>query len=299
MSSSIPQLSTDELWHVLDEVDLLDLLSTGLVGGQDGSHSARLAPWGEDSDGELAVLEDLRTGARCLLPTAGLRMLRAATLTALAARHLLPPGVVTAAVLGSTKVAQLQLTVIASYLPDISHVALLADPGRDWSPIAPRVLDQLDLAGIGLSVTPEIDEVTLGANLVIAIGPGAARLRPDRLATGALLVNASGRDLPDPVVAAADQIFVDDLRLLAASADRNFVTPHRPEPKSRRGRDRRPTREVAADLPRVVDGSHPGRAHRDETVLVELLSTGTVDVELAYELGWAALKRGFGAEVWE
>jgi ornithine cyclodeaminase/alanine dehydrogenase-like protein (mu-crystallin family) len=300
MNSSLLRLGTDELWSALDDINPVDVLTEELIGRfLAGADSRPESPGTLTSrpETELAEFEDGVTGEKCQIPVSCLRMLRAATLATLAARALLAPGLVTAAVLGSGLAAQLQLAILARHVPDVSHVAVCGG-----SPIEPRVLDQLDLAGIGVSVTEEIDEAVLGSNLVIATGGGTGALKVGRLARGSVLVNAGGGDLPDEVVDGVDQVYVDDAGLIAANQHRYFVMVHNDARAPRAERPRRFTdchrsRRIEADLGELLTGKHSGRRGFDDVLLVELLSVDTLDAHLTSRLHQAALDRGLGVRV--
>ena len=110
-----------------------------------------------------------------LLPSAGLRAVRAAALTVTAARLFLYSRVVTVSVLGSGLAVRVVLA---------------------------------ELAGIGLTVAASRADAVFGVNLVVLTDPpGDHDWQPAR---GALVVNASGQAPPDDVVALADQVFTDD-----------------------------------------------------------------------------------------
>ncbi|SDY89208.1 Ornithine cyclodeaminase/mu-crystallin family protein [Amycolatopsis xylanica] len=305
MTSPILHLSTEELWSALDDINPVDVLVEQLIGGAGWTAQGQLHPWPEHGSipsAELAMYEESCTGAKCLIPVSSLRQVRAAALATLAARELLAPGVVTAAVLGSGLAAQLQLTVLAKHVSDVSHVAVCAGNDGGWSPVEPRVLDQLDLAGIGLSVTSGVNEAVLGANLVIAADAGLGRLEIGQLAKGAVVINAGGVDLPDAVVDGVDQVYVDDASLLDENSHRYFVTMHRAAQSTGPHRQKRfkgwhRRRLIEADLGALLSGSHTGRQRLDDVVLVELLSTNLPDAHLTARLHRAALDRGLGMRV--
>jgi ornithine cyclodeaminase/alanine dehydrogenase-like protein (mu-crystallin family) len=233
-------------------------------------------------------------------------MVRSAGLAGLAARELHAPGVITAAVVGSTAAAHLHLAVIAQYLPSLSHVALYtADPGPG---IGRRLLDQLEVAGIGVSTTTDVRQAAFGANVLVMAGLERANLEIGQLAPGVLLVNAASRDLPDELIDGVDQLYVDDLALVRDNQHRNFVKLHlaglaaQPEPLCQRSEGWcrpqvvwRHQRRIDAELSWILTGRHHGRTHLDDVLLVELLSERVVDIALASRLQQAAVEHGLGA----
>lgn len=300
MVSPMLELDRDELWTALEQLNPVDLLVDELIRRADrvdwSPHRIGRFVATQDSQGtELALLEDVSTGGRCLLPAGALRAARTATLSALAARQLLAPTVVTASVLGTSPAAQLVLGVLIRHVPDVGHIAVCPVPGARAQPLASRVVDQVDLAGIGLTVTGPTREAVFGANLVVVTDAGAWPLGIGQLPRGAVVINATGRDLPDDLVNDVDQLFVDDTGLLDENRHRYFVRAHLngPSAQARPGVGRRRPR-IEAPLGQVLKGGHPGRTRLDDTLLVELLSTQAMDAPLASELHRVALERGLG-----
>jgi ornithine cyclodeaminase/alanine dehydrogenase-like protein (mu-crystallin family) len=317
MAGQILRLGADELWRLLELIDPVELMAARLVGRATGGTEARPAcrlipaPRGADApDTEPVLLEDLRSGLRCLLPASVLYELRTAALVALAARELLGPGVVTAAVLGSGSAVQLQLAVVARHVPGVSFVAVCPAGDPDGVPVRLNVLDLLDRAGVSVLVAAGVGEAVFGANLLLIADLGDEQLRLDQLALGALLVNASGRDLPEALLRGVDGIFVDDLGLLERNRHRRFVRMHLDRPDSAPEPVRRPEgwyragavsgrRRVAADLGQVLAGTHPGRALVDDILLMELLGPRDLDIALACRIQRVALEHGVGTWLFE
>ncbi|MCT2587648.1 hypothetical protein [Actinophytocola gossypii] len=272
MNNDLRQLNTDELVSAWTAIDPVRVLAVGLV-----ERSAEREPAGRFHSyartADAVLFEDLRAGRRCVLPAEALIACHTAALATVAARTLVAPGVVTAAVLGSGPVLPLLLTLLTRHVPGLSHVAVCPAGG----PLGPDVLDQLDEAGIGWSFTDVPAEAALGATLVVALAADLARQVPGPPTAGALLVYVAGSDLADDVADSVSQFYVDDAALV--------------DPARRNGRRQR---RVEADLGRVLRGDHPGRTHVDDVLLVELLGAHRLDGWLAGELHRAALVRGLG-----
>lgn len=251
MTARILSLDEDDLWCLAEELDVVTTL-----------HEALTAP--RDSPGELVRLtadveafHDPHTGDRCEFPAAGLRALRAAGLVAVAARSLLTPGVVTAGLVGAGPAALWHLAVLCRSVPGVSHVAVYAE----GQPMTLRVLDQLELTGIGLSVSPSAADAAFGATLVVAFGGAVAQIPPHRLARGALVVNAGPQPAPAQILEAVDRICPLD------------------------------------DLVRAPAGVQPPRINPEDILLVEPLAAALLvhlDAVLAHRLATAALHRGVG-----
>jgi len=255
------------------------------------------------ADPEQTELVLVEHGARTryLFPSAGLRASRAAALAAVAARALVSPGVVTAAVLGSGPDAQPQLMMIARHVPAVSHIAVCPVGAERGSTVAPRVLDQIAEAGIGLTLNTDVRQTLFGANLVVATAQSPGPVRYAELAKGALLVNASGTDLPNDVVDRVDKVYADAPDLMARHRDRYFVRRHL-SASAARGRLPPPSAGLVAHPPGIVvglgavlSGAYRSRVGADEIRLVELLSAGEPDLRLAAELCRTARFLSLGA----
>lgn len=311
MTEAVLRLDTDDVWRTLDTIDPVAVLAEELIkraiGHPDRARQSacRLVPWaGANGDGPYLMTEDRSHGLSCVMPAASLRMIHAAALAALATRELLAPGGVTVAMLGTRFATQLQLAVLAQHVPDIVHVAVRVTDADEAEALEPRLIDQLDLAGIGLSVVPAVRDSLFGANLVVAasedaLTDGPAEAGVHDLVRGTLLVNASGHDLPTDLLDHVDQIYVDDLALLPEHTDRYVVSrhwTHAATEHSWKGGDARPP-AIAADLGLLLAGARPGREQQDDIVAVELLSVDNPDSHLANTIAETARRRGIGVQV--
>ncbi|SDG48966.1 Ornithine cyclodeaminase/alanine dehydrogenase, mu-crystallin family [Lentzea fradiae] len=281
------RLSNGDLRRVVDDADVVQAVATALIARSSGREdwldhaTGRVGTPGDDT----AVFESAEDGQRCCMSAAGLRDYRLAVLTALASRHLLSPGVVTASVIGSGLALELQLAILRTHVPNISHVAVAVVGNL---PPSQAVLDQLDRDGIGLSLVDSPADAVFGANLVVLAGP--APLGTPRLAKGAVLVNTTGVDLPAALLENVHAVYVDDREGLAGS-DRTFSAIR---PGRQRGRGHR-SPEVVADLGRVLAGDHPGRTDHNHVLLVELVGGGAeLDPVLAGRIHHAAAAAGLG-----
>jgi len=163
------RLSPRQTLRALAEIELLDVLADRLARPDRG---AQVLP-GIAAAGH-AVVEDPETGSRYQLPAAMLRMIRAAGLAALASRELAAPGVLTAAVFGTGTAIEVQIAVMAHYLPLLSHVALCS--AGSWPAVA-SVLGELERAGIGLSAADRAAAAGRAGRQCRRAGPAARRGR--------------------------------------------------------------------------------------------------------------------------
>jgi len=307
MTETVLRIDADDVRHILETLDPVAVLAEELIKGtinrRDSGPALRLGPW-TGGDGDHLRVDTSSDGLSCVMPAAALRMAHAAALCALATRELLPPGGITVAMLGTRQAIQAQLAVIARHVPDIVHVAVCVTDENETGALDPRLVDELDLTGIGLSVVTAPRDSLFGANLVVvvseeALTDGAEQAGVNHLARGTVLVNASGHDLPTALVDHADQIFVDDLALLAAHPDRYVVARHLRHLSSGTAwtRDHGHPPAISADLGRLLAGTHPGREQHADTLVVELLSVSTPDARLAQTIAETAVRLRLGVQV--
>ncbi len=306
MTGDVRPLDAERLFRALDELDLVDVLAAELTGGVGAREPAGPAPssrWtletarSPDAGPELAVLSGPDAAPRLALPTADLRACRRAALTTLAARLLLAPGVVTVTVLGAGMAAHVQSAMLIRWLPDVSHVAVHSSMA---SPIPPELARRFASASIGLTLAASVDDAVFGATLVVVAGDEPPVLRRTRLARGAVVVNASGRELPAELVDGVSEVYVDDLALLSGQPRRYLATGAAvpdlaPGPRRRPATRRR--RRVAGDLRQVLTGVDAGRSRLDDVLLVELLSADKLDARLACRVCEAAAGLGAASPV--
>lgn len=274
MSTPIQRLGDEELAAAVEAIDPVEVLAEDLTGATEAEQGRGLRRW-PGTTVDLVLVSDT-AGGGLLMSEPGLRALHAAALVTLAARELLAPGPVHSAVLGIGAVVQPLLTMIARRLPAVCRIVVCPATVGQGHAVGVRAIEQIDLAGVELSVTDDIAEAVAGAKLVIVTDDIAGELGHDTVARGALVVNAGGADLPAGLVAAVDQCYVDDLALLAARPVTN--------------------RTVDADLGQVISGAHPGRSSPDDIVLTELLGAGALHARLAGGVGRAARERGLSAD---
>lgn len=308
MSKPIRQLAADDVWSAFEMIDPVAVLAEELIGRAVAGPERELgslAGWagspGRAQPPDLVLCKHSEAGIRCVLPASSLREFQAAAFASLAARELLVPGGVTVAMLGAPQATQPQLAVLARHVPDISHVAICLADVNQSSLLEPKLIDQLDLSGIGLSVVTTLADTVFGANLILAATEGATRWDLDRLqfgqlAEGTVLINATGRDLPAGLVNNVDGIYVDDVGLLEANRHRHIVASHLGESESA-GTDAVREPRIVADLGQLLIGAHAGREQVDDILLVELLGTDQLNLRLALETCRAAQRCGLGTEL--
>jgi hypothetical protein len=267
MPDPTPLLRHQDVVRALDGLDVLDVVSRELIQRHHGVELVHTGGTDVAVSTEVTTVEEHGGGRACVLPTQSLHMIGLAALTVLAARVLLSPSAVTATILGEGPAAHLHLAMLARYTPQLAGAAMHpAAPNQDAS--------LLIIAESGWDA------------------PVVEPLRP-----GALIINASRRDLPDRVLADVDRLYVDDLGLLEHNQHRTFVqwhlagADHRPPARDGRPAPWRDQRRIEHDLGHLLSGGS-AEPVTDDVVLVELIDGGSLLARLAADLYQAAIALG-------
>lgn len=319
MSGSVHRLSDRDVCRALESLDAVELVARELIGAHLGAGIRTGLGAGTGTlrhtktvDGDT-VLHETGTDALCVLPTESVRRVRTAAVTALAVRALQAPGVLTAAVIGSAAAVRVQLAVLARRIRDLGHVAVCVPRTDQASLVEPSLRAALERSGTVLTETADPRRAACGANVVVVAGVAADRFELGRPRQGQLVVHATDGELPDTVLDAVDQVYVDDLALLAGNRDRKVVRAHLDDAPVRRasyeGWHRndhrwRTQRRIEAGLRQVLTAQHPGRTHGDDILLVELLGAGAAGSEIGAEISTAlaaglrkaAIEQGLGTQ---
>lgn len=190
-------LTDDDLWALTEHVDVSVVLRAALA-ELPAPGTAQVAGRHPDDDSVL-LLADPLTGGKAELPAAVVRAIRQAGCAAAAAVDLLPPAVITAGVVGTAPDVWWHARVLCQALPAITHIAVTAAS----TPPA-RLVDHLDLAGVGLAVAADAQTAAFGANLVVAAGP--AELTTEGITAGAVLVEAVSDAYPPSLRTQVDDL---------------------------------------------------------------------------------------------
>lgn len=285
MPSKPLRFTDDEIWRAFHRFDAVELVTDDLL---DRVHDTTSGGCVADPTG-LVSYHDSTTDTTSEFSQTTLRGLRAAALVAIAARRLLAPGVLTAAVLGSGLVANAHLSLLARHLPTLSHAAVYPPGGTAADDLWVRA--QFDAAGIALAVAENPTDAVFGANLVVVTEAVPCELRPEHVPRSVVVINSSNQDLPIALITGSDELYVDDFELLESLPDRAFVAMH--NSARRKLSDRLPdanwrdSRHISGALGELLGGERLPPAN--QVVLVELLGADTIDPRLAGRLHHAVL----------
>jgi len=239
----------------------------------------------------LMILHDSRTGLvrAVMLDNGYLTDVRTAAAGAVAARHLAPERIDTAAVLGAGVQARLQLKALTLVRP-VERAVIWARDGEKARACAAELADEL---GIPVEAVAEAREAVQQARAVITTTPaGSPILHWDWLRPGthvtAMGSDADGKNEVAPAVLAnADRLVVDSRSQCAAMGELHHAIAAGALPS-----DVQP-----ADLGQVVNGDAPGRQTAEEITVADLTGTGVQDTAIAVHAERRATDLGLGARV--
>ena len=216
-----------------------------------------------------------------------------------------PPGGITVAMLGTRHAIQSQLAVIARHVPDIVHVAVRVTDKDEAGALEPRLVDELDLAGIGAVHGDRAARLALrrqpgrrgergGADRRRRAGRGQPprtrhragerlRARPAHRAWSTTRTRSTSTTSPCCRQHADRYVVARHLR--HASSEAAWTGDHGRPPA------------ISADLGLLLAGARPGREQQADTLVVELLSAHTPDTRLAQTIAETAVRLRLGVRV--
>ncbi|MEU7908340.1 hypothetical protein [Actinoplanes sp. NPDC049118] len=189
-------LEDQDLWTLSEHVDLSATAETVRSLPADGTG---LVPALTDTATHVTY-RDRSTGTDTLLPRSALGALGDAARLAAEARRLVGAGTLTVGMIGPIPRLWWYAGVLGRALTGITDLRLCisrsADEDRDERPL-PRLVDQLDLAGVGLTLTDDPGAIAFGSTLVVVAAP--LDLSSERIIPGALVIEAAPGMLPAEV----------------------------------------------------------------------------------------------------
>lgn len=188
-------LEDDDLWMLSEHVDLAATLRAAGPLPTDGD----LAP---DLTGNPthAVYRDRSTGRVTLLPRDSLTALCEAARLAAEARRLIGTGTLTVGMIGPAPSLWWYAGVLCRTFTGITDLLACVSPpvdaASDERPLS-RLVDQLDLAGIGFAMTGDSSGIAFGSTLLVVAAP--LDLTSECVTPGALVLEAAPGLLSDEV----------------------------------------------------------------------------------------------------
>ncbi|MFI7677444.1 ornithine cyclodeaminase family protein [Actinophytocola sp. NPDC049390] len=226
--------------------------------------------------GLVVLFDPLTARPRSLLDGTAISALRTAAVSVCAIEQLASAtGVV--ALVGCGALAAAHLNLMLTRLPDVTEVRLFDRVPERAAALGASV-------GRDVRVVRSAEEAVRGADIVVPVTTTTEGYLPmSWLAPGAVVVNVSLDDVLPDVVHGAGLVVVDDWGLVAADDRRllgrmlrggEIYGPHEQAPAV-------PARRIDAELGEILIGAHPGRAARDDVVLVNPFGMAIADLAIA------------------
>lgn len=239
----------------------------------------------------MMIVLDAETGIvqAALLDNGYLTDVRTAAAGAVAARHLAPPTIRRAGVLGAGLQAELQIRAL-TLVRDVPEVLVWArDPARAEA-YATRMTRSL---GITVQAASTAEEVVRSADVVVTTTPSREPLVQAGWLHPGLHITAMGADAPDknelaPGVLARAGRFVCDRRSQSAVLG---------ELRTAIAAGAVPADWPVDELGEIVAGTRPGRRSADEVTVCDLTGTGVQDTAIATHALRVARARSAGHAV--
>ena len=198
--------------------------------------------------------------------------LRTAAAGAVAARHLAPPQITTAGVIGTGLQARLQIKA-AHLVRPFSSVLVW---GRDLEKAESCAENIVRSLGVNAQVAPDVASLVARSQLVVTTTPATAPLiRPEHLHPG-LHITAMGSDAPEKTELAPGCLDAADLYV----ADSAAQVALRGELRAARAAGLW-TAKDPTELGSIVTGQIQGRTDPDQITIADLTGTGAQDTAIA------------------
>lgn len=253
------------------------------------------------AQGFTILLDSKTSRPRALMETAYLRALRAATVTAIAARTLGSADMTTMALIGCGTQATAHVTVLADAVPTLTEVRLFdIDPVRATEFGEQAAVQQ---PAMSFEVVPNARECVTGADLVVTTTTVTdGYLAWNWLTPGTLVSSVSLDDLLPEVVQRCDLLVLDDWDLVSGDHRRllgrmyhtgdllspiGLVDDHAGGPSTS-------ARKADATLGEIVTGVHQGRCTDTDIVVCNAFGMAALDIAVADRVASAAERTGLG-----
>lgn len=255
----------------------------------------------------VVILFDMNTSRpHCLMEASHVSSLRTASVSVLAAQHLLNSVATTGGFLGAGALTRQHAILMSQRIPQITSYRIF-DIERDRAGVLCRQLAELiPPARAQFQVAGSAAEAVEGADLVVACTTAREGYVPrDWLKDSCLVVNVSLDDLCEDVLLAADRLYIDDWKLVTADKHRLLGK------LIRQGRVRGPhdtgdadaahqlvegSQTVTGTIGQLILGKCEGRSSDEQLCVVNPFGMAIEDISLANRVYHVANMRSLG--VW-
>jgi ornithine cyclodeaminase/alanine dehydrogenase-like protein (mu-crystallin family) len=248
----------------------------------------------------LTLLFDVQTArVVCVMEAAYISCMRTASVTALSARLFTGYPIECVALIGAGVLAWAHIHVLTRFLPHVKAIQLFDINEERVMDLHRQVEPLLRARGICLQHAVSAEAAIRSAQLVVPVTTTTTGyIQFDWLQKGAILVNVSLDDALPEVVFQADQRVVDDWQLVKNDPHRLMGRMYRAHqlvgPSEALASTSERCCRVDAELGDIVTGRKPGRAHRDEIILINPFGLAIEDIAFAHRVYRFALDRKLG-----
>lgn len=251
----------------------------------------------------VVLLFDVNTSRPyCLIEASHISSLRTASVSVLAARHLLSSRAATGGFLGAGALTRQHAILMARRVPQIASYRIF-DIVHDRATALCRQLNELAAPGrVAFEAVDSAAEAVAGADVVVTCTTvREGYVRRDWLKDGCLAVNVSLDDLCEDVLLSADRLYIDDWDLVTADTHRllgklirrgSVRGPHDPaNPDGER------TQTVTGTIGQLILGKCEGRSSDEELCVVNPFGMAIEDISLANRVYHVANMRSLGVRL--
>jgi N-[(2S)-2-amino-2-carboxyethyl]-L-glutamate dehydrogenase len=257
------------------------------------------------ASGMVILFDAVTARPHCVMEASHISSLRTASVSVLAAQHLLIPDATTAALLGAGALTRQHALLIAQRLPQITSCRIFDIVHDRAVALCQRLVELVVPGRMEFETVASAHEAVAGADLVVACTTvREGYVRRDWLRRGCLAVNISLDDLCEDVLLTADRLYVDDWNLVVTDPHRllgklaragRVLGPHSGADQEETPQDG--ARRVTGTLGQLVLGRCEGRSSADQICVVNPFGMAIEDIGLADRIYHVANMRSLGIQL--
>jgi N-[(2S)-2-amino-2-carboxyethyl]-L-glutamate dehydrogenase len=249
----------------------------------------------------LVILFDLVTSRPlCVMAADHISSLRTASVSVLAAQHLLTPDATTAAFLGAGALTRQHVMLMAQRLPQLSLCRIFDVVESRAAALCQLLGELVPPDQVKFEAVVSARDAVAAADLVVACTTTReSYVERSWLKAGCVAVNVSLDDLCEDVLLTADRLYIDDWNLVVTDTHRllgRLIRDGRVRGQ-RDGSSPDGRQTVTGTVGELVLGRCPGRASDGELCVVNPFGMAIEDISLAHRVYQVANMRSLGVNL--
>lgn len=293
-------------WSTRGKENVRSLNMPGYVGGSFQSAGTKIINSNPENpnrglpraSGLTLLFDPVTVQVRCVMESAYISALRTASVSVMCTDLLAAQNIECLTVIGAGMIGRTHIELAAKTIASLKRIVLF-DLNSTKAHVLCRDLSTCITPSVEIEVSISAEEAVRNGDVVItATTTTCAYIRYGWLKSGAVVINVSLDDLFPEVIEKSNLLFVDDWNLIKSDSRRLLGQMHRsgsilgPNETVPRG-----GRRVDAEIGDLVLSRHPGRASREEIIVVNPFGLAIEDIAIASRVFEIAESRGIGTRL--